>query len=89
MYRTNWKALRPWLLFAAVTALIWLPLMLTQILPHTQEGSGFLRWHFNWSNEGDNYFWFYIKNIGLVYILLLPAFLWAGKSCAGSMAAAC
>lgn len=79
MYRTNWKALRPWLLFAAVTAVIWLPLMLTQILPHTQEGSGFLRWHFNWSNEGDNYFWFYIKNIGLVYILLLPAFLWAGK----------
>ncbi|WP_373209205.1 hypothetical protein [Allofournierella massiliensis] len=79
MYRTNWKALRPWLLFAAVTAVIWLPLMLTQILPHTQEGSGFLRLHFNWSNEGDNYFWFYIKNIGLVYILLLPAFLWAGK----------
>ncbi len=22
----------------------------------------------------DNYFWFYIKNIGLVYLLLIPAF---------------
>ena len=80
VHRTDWRALRPWLLFAGATGILWLPLMLTQILPHTQEGSGFLRWHFNWSNEGDNYFWFYIKNIGLVYILLLPAFLWAGKN---------
>lgn len=79
VHRTDLHALRPWLLFAGATGILWLPLMLTQILPHTQEGSGFLRWHFNWSNEGDNYFWFYIKNIGLVYILLLPAFLWAGK----------
>lgn len=79
VHRTDWRALRPWLLFAGATGILWLPLMLTQILPHTQEGSGFLRWHFNWSNEGDNYFWFYIKNIGLVYLLLLPAFLWAGK----------
>ena len=40
-----------------------------------------LRLHFNWINgqdDGtlrDNYFWFYIKNIGLVYLLLIPAFL--------------
>ena len=42
-----------------------------------------LRLHFNWINgqdDGtlkDNYFWFYIKNIGLVYLLLVPAFIHA------------
>ena len=42
-----------------------------------------LRLHLNWINgqdDGtlkDNYFWFYIKNIGLVYLLLIPAFFHA------------
>lgn len=73
------QALLPWCLFAACCAALWLPQLLSQILPATQEGAGFLRWHFNWANEGDNYFWFYVKNIGLVYLLLVPAFLWAGR----------
>ena len=73
-------ALGPWLAFAGLAAAAWLPQVLTQVLPATQEGVGFLRWHFNWANEGDGYFWFYIKNIGLVYLLLVPAFLWAGRS---------
>ncbi|WP_418667296.1 hypothetical protein [Allofournierella sp.] len=73
-------SLGPWLAFAGLAAAAWLPQMLTQVLPATQEGAGFLRWHFNWANEGDGYFWFYIKNIGLVYLLLVPAFLWAGRS---------
>ena len=42
-----------------------------------------LRLHFNWingRNDGtlkDSYLWFYIKNIGLVYLLLIPAFVHA------------
>ena len=78
-FRSAPKQLLPWIQFAAAAGIVWLPMMLTQILPQTQSGSGFLRWHFNWANEGDGYFWFYIKNIGLVYLLLIPAFLWAGK----------
>ena len=70
----------PWLAFAGLAAAAWLPQVLSQVLPATQAGTGFLRWHFNWANEGDNYFGFYIKNIGLVYLLLIPAFLWAGRS---------
>lgn len=74
------KAIPAWIKFGIGTGLFWIPLVFTQILPQTQEGHGFLRWHFNWANEGDFYLWFYIKNIGIVYLLLLPAFLWAKKN---------
>lgn len=73
-------ALFPWLALAAVCAVMWLPQMLGEILPGVQGGERFLRLSFNWANEGDNYFWFYIKNIGVVYLLLVPAFLAAGKA---------
>lgn len=51
------------------------------VLAQSLDGQHMLRLHFNWINgqdDGtlrDNYFWFYIKNIGLVYLLLIPAFL--------------
>lgn len=73
-------ALLPWLALAAVCAAAWLPQMLGEILPGVQGGERFLRLSFNWANEGDNYFWFYIKNIGVVYLLLIPAFLAADKA---------
>lgn len=73
-------ALFPWLALAAVCAVMWLPQMLGEILPGVQGGERFLRLSFNWANEGDNYFWFYIKNIGVVYLLLVPAFLAADKA---------
>ena len=74
------RILRLRLALAAVCAVMWLPQMLGEILPGVQGGERFLRLSFNWANEGDNYFWFYIKNIGVVYLLLVPAFLAAGKA---------
>lgn len=73
-------ALGPWLALAAVCGAVWLPQLLGEILPSVQGGQNFLRFSFNWANEGDNYFWFYIKNIGVVYLLLIPAFLAADKA---------
>lgn len=35
--------------------------------------SGFNTGHFNWGNQGDNYLWFYIKNWGVILLLLIPA----------------
>ena len=75
----SWKALIPWLSYAALSAALWLPQLFGVIFQQTSSGNHFLRFSFNWANDGDNYFWFYIKNIGLVYLLLIPAFLWAGK----------
>ena len=38
----------------------------------------FLRGHFNWSNQGDAYPWFYLKNMGLPLLLMLGAII-AGR----------
>ena len=79
-HKISWQICKPWILFGAATGVVWLWLMGTQIFPQTASGHGFLRFHFNWANESDSYLWFYIKNIGLVYLLLIPAFLWASKT---------
>ena len=73
--------LLPWVGLAVLCAAVWLPETLGTVIGHAVNGENMLRLHFNWvNNEGglkDNYFWFYLKNIGLVYLLLIPAFLHA------------
>ena len=79
------EALLPWLKLAVVCGIVWLAQMLPTVLAQSLDGQHMLRLHFNWINgqsDGtlkDNYFWFYIKNIGLVYLLLVPAFLHADR----------
>ena len=43
-------------------------------------GNGSLEGHFNWANGSDPYLWFYIKNLGVSGLLMLPALLWANRS---------
>ena len=77
------KTLLPWLGLAAVCGAAWLCQMLPTVLAQSLDGQHMLRLHFNWINgqdDGtlrDNYLWFYTKNIGLVYLLLIPAFVHA------------
>ena len=79
------ETLLPWLGLAAVCGAAWLFQMLPTVLAQSLDGQHMLRLHFNWINgqdDGtlkDNYFWFYIKNIGLVYLLLIPAFVHASR----------
>ena len=60
--------------------LLALPQLLTWTFPQTIDG-GSLTLRFNWvNNQGDGtlidgYFWFWIKNVGLVYLFMLPAAL--------------
>lgn len=75
--------LRNFLFYGSIAVAIALPQLLTWTFPQTVSG-GSLRLHFNWVNRDalgfrDGYFWFWIKNMGLVYILLLPAALNAPK----------
>ncbi len=74
------QAFLPWAGYAALAGVLCLPQLCTVIFVQTSTGSNFLQYNFNWSNDGENYFWFYLKNIGVVYLLLLPAFLWADKT---------
>lgn len=56
-------------LYALIAAALALPQLLLFTLRQAT-GDGFLRLHFNWINEQDPYLWFYIKNWGLVFLLL-------------------
>ena len=84
VYRPRTKAvLAPWGWFALVCGVVWLVEMWNTVFAQSLDGQHMLRLHLNWINgqdDGtlkDNYFWFYIKNIGLVYLLLIPAFFHA------------
>lgn len=85
-FRPRVKAvLLPWGALALLCGVVWLCIGWGTVFSHALGGQQMIRLHFNWSNGSDdgaltnNYFWFYIKNIGVVYLLLLPAFLHAGR----------
>lgn len=77
--------LLPWGGLALLCGLAWLAQILPTVLAQSVDGQNMLRLHFNWVNgQGDgslkdNYFWFYIKNIGIVYLLLIPSWIHASQ----------
>ena len=72
------STLIPWIRYGGITLL----LASGQLFGFTfrqAQGEQFVRFAWNWVNQKDNYFWFYIKNIGVVYLLLIPAWIHADK----------
>lgn len=70
------------LLFFVIFGVIAVLLSMPQIFGFTLKqasNDSFLRWNFNWDNNSDSYLWFYIKNLGLIFIFMLPAFLTSDK----------
>lgn len=71
-------------IYGACALALALPQLLTWTFPQTI-GGGSLTLRFNWvNNQGngqliDGYFWFWIKNVGLVYLFLVPAALSAKR----------
>lgn len=62
--------------------IIVLALALPQLIKFTfsqAQGEGFLQPHFNWINSKDSYFWFYVKNMGVPALLIIPALFNANK----------
>ena len=75
---TRIRAERKSLLFFALFGVITLVLAAPQLFGFTLKQSGnnasFLRWNLNWDNVSDSYLWFYIKNLGLIFLLMPAAF---------------
>ena len=73
-------ALRRFVLYGIIAAALALPQLLTWAVPQTVNG-GSLRFRFNWvNNQGDGrlidgYCWFWIKNVGLIWLMMVPAAL--------------
>lgn len=67
-----------YLKYAAIALLLALPQLL--MFTFRQSGNGsFLRLNWNWDNVSDSFIWFYIKNLGLLFILLPIAFFGSEK----------
>ena len=80
--RKRWQILVPYAVFAGITLLLALPQLLAFTFRQTFQGgsgSSFLQFRFNWVNNPggqgmrDLYLWFYIKNIGLPFLVLIAA----------------
>jgi uncharacterized membrane protein len=70
---------RNFLFFGGIALLLALPQLLTWTFPQTT-GGGSLKFHLDWVNNGDSgpidgWLWFWIKNVGLVFLLFVPAAL--------------
>lgn len=77
------RLLAGFLCYGGLAVLLAAPQLLTWSVPQTVKG-GSLRLQFNWVNWNgggliDGYFWFWIKNVGPVYLFLLPGALYAKK----------
>ena len=80
----RWKAFRPWLIYGVLAAALSLPQLFAFTFVQAGSSDHFVRFQFNWCNNRggrglvDPYLWFYIKNIGLPYLLILLALLKRG-----------
>ena len=75
----RWQAFKPWLIYGVIAAALSLPQLIAFTFVQATGSDHFLRFQFNWCNNRggnglvDTYLWFYIKNIGLPYLLILLA----------------
>ena len=83
------KTFSRFMAYGLLAAIIAVPQLLTwtfpQIVDTTSQSAGSLTLRFNWvNNQGngqliDEYFWFWIKNVGLAYLVMVPAALTAKR----------
>ena len=70
---------KTWLVFLVITLALALPQLITWTFNQVKDGS-MLKGHFNWGNINDKYLWFYVKNIGVVALLAVPAIIACRKT---------
>ncbi len=74
----RWSIIRSWLCFGIPALALSIPQLKIWIFGAVG-GESFISIAFNAYNESDNWLWFWVKNVGIVFILLIPAFISASK----------
>ena len=72
------KRLLQWACYGCAAVLLAAPQLFGFAFQQASE-SGMVRLHFNWANEVDSFLWFYIKNMGWLFLLLPFALLLLSK----------
>ena len=80
------SALLFWAAYGLIAVAVAAPQLFTWTFNQAMGNSGFLRIHFNWVNNTgnglrDGYLWFYLKNIGLPFLLILLSLLEKNEKC--------
>ena len=77
--RQRRQAILFWALYGGLAVLLALPQLLTWTFRQTVGNESFLKFRFNWVNGDlgmqDGYLWFYLKNIGVPFALILLSLL--------------
>lgn len=75
------KIIIRWGLFLGVVLILALPQLIGFTFRQAQ-GEQFVRGSFNWANNmdlGDNYLMFYLKNLGILFILIIMMLIWGTR----------
>ena len=67
--RYDTKRFTQWVCYGLIVVLLAAPQLFGFAFQQASE-SGMVRLHFNWANEVDSFLWFYIKNLGWLFLLL-------------------
>lgn len=67
-----------WCIYAAIAAVLALPQMFVWTFNQAESG-GFLKYSPVWMNTQDPYIWFWLKNFGIILLLIIPAFINTNK----------
>lgn len=69
-----------WLAFGLPAVALAVPQLLLWTFHSVGGNAQFLRWHFDWVNEGrENWLWFWLKNVGPLFLLAPLAFVFADR----------
>lgn len=67
-----------WACYGMIACLLAVPQLFYWTLRQATEG-GFVKLHYDWVNSDDVFIWFWTKNVGIVFLLLLPALIASNK----------
>ena len=70
MRPAKWKT---WITFGIGVAMVAVPELLWSMSGSATETSKFFGWHFGWDKGENNFFWFWIKNTGIVIPMVIAA----------------
>jgi hypothetical protein len=67
---------RDWITFAVVASIVALPQMWWSTHNSAVDAKKFFEWHLGWDHGEENIFWFWLKNTGVFFPLMIAAILW-------------
>jgi hypothetical protein len=67
---------RDWITFAVVASIVALPQMWWSTHNSAVDAKKFFEWHLGWDHGQESIFWFWLKNTGVFFPLMIAAILW-------------